>query len=119
MKIYLYILILAVITITGCGGNMNKLTGNIYLHEDGAAKQYVGFYQDSIIFKWQDEMGTEVFTTPYKLTQLDDSTYNIEVMNKHKWMPSSSWKIIMDDKGGFYSSDSRKRYVLNSAPMIR
>jgi hypothetical protein len=119
MKIYLFLVIAAVITAAGCGGNLNKLVGNIYLHEEGPAKQYVGFYQDSMIFKWQDEMGTEVFTTPYHLTQLDDSTYNIEVMNKHKWMPSSSWKIVMDKNGGFYSMDSKKKYVLNNAPMIR
>ena len=102
------------IIIAGCAGNNSPLVGNIFVNDDNGKKQTVGFYQDSMIFKWNDEMGLDFHTTPYKLTQVDDSTWNIEVVKKHKWMESNTWKIIIDKDGGFHSADSRKKYIKSS-----
>lgn len=101
--------------LAGCGSKPKDLFVNkMYISEEGGQKQIVGFYEDKIIFKWDDTLGVEYHESEYNVNPVNDSVYNIEVKDKNPYMQSNTWQIIMAKDGiSFTSADSKKRYVIS------
>lgn len=103
------------ISIFGCESKPKDMFVNkMYVNEEGGQKQVVGFYEDKIIFKWDDTLGVEYHESEYNVNPVNDSVYNIEVKDKNPYMQSNTWQIIMSKDGiSFTSADSKKRYVIS------
>ncbi|MCB0721833.1 MAG: hypothetical protein KDC42_05985 [Ignavibacteriae bacterium] len=110
--IFLFVIALMVF---GCESKPKDMFVNkVFVHEEGGQKQIVGFYDDKMIFKWDDTLGVEYHESQYNINPVNDSTFNIEVKDKTPYMESNTWQIVMSKDGvSFTSADSKKRYVLS------
>ena len=111
------LLIFSVLILTGCESKpKDKLVNKMYVNEEDGQKQIVGFYEDKIIFKWDDSLGVDYHESEYNVNPVNDSTLNIEVKDKSPYMTSNTWQIILEGDGiSFYTADSKKRYVISSS----
>lgn len=108
------LVLITVFAVSSCGQKQGKVSivGNTFVNESGTEKQIVGFDENNVYFKWDDSLGVSSFQTAYKVTPVNDSTYNIELTEKNPYMTSNVWTIVVDQPDGFYTMDSKKRYKL-------
>jgi hypothetical protein len=109
-------ILFVILIVNGCETEpKDKLVNKVFVHEEGGQKQVVGFYEDKIIFKWDDTLGVEYHESSYNVNPVNDSTLNIEVKDKNPYMTSNTWQIILGGDGvSFHTADSKKRYVIST-----
>lgn len=109
-------ILFVILIVNGCETKpKDRLVNKVFVSEQDGQKQIVGFYEDKVIFKWDDTLGVEYHESEYNVNPVNDSTLNIEVKDKNPYMTSNTWQIIMGDDGiSFHTADSKKRYVLST-----
>lgn len=109
------VILITVFAISSCGqknASRVNIVGNTFINDNVTEKQIVGFDENNVYFKWDDSLGQSSFKSAYKVTPVNDSTYNIELTEKNPYMATNIWTIVIDQPDGFYTLDSKKRYKL-------
>ena len=106
------IVVIALIFLIGCAQNKISFEGKVFQHQTDAGNQIVGFDNENIYFKWDDDLGLESFNSTYTIEQLNDSTYRINLDTPIPYLESEYWDVVAKDGNSFYSVESGKLYVI-------
>ncbi len=100
------------IAISGCGKNNDPFKGNVYFHDADSLAFIAGFDNDTLYYIIRGPKLNQSHKSKYKIKQLNDSSYLLEVEKKPVFWDKNIWEIVKgkgDDKG-FYSAESRNYY---------
>ncbi|MDQ3019910.1 MAG: hypothetical protein M3R36_04965 [Bacteroidota bacterium] len=99
--------------IFGCSNRSARLIGNVYTHQDDSVRFVAGFDKDTLFYTVKDMLNDSLkiasHRSKYTFNKINDSTFLVVLTSKPKFWETNTWEIVIDDKDGLYSANS-KRY---------
>jgi hypothetical protein len=117
--IFFSILTLLLLFIAGCSNNFSKIVGKVYFYQDSTLELTAGFGKDTLYYIMKDAGPPRFHKSKYKLNKVNDSTFQLELLDKPKFWEKNTWEIVVRNAGEIYSTESNKTYKIYSDTLFK